>query len=91
MPSKASKLLEAMRRSKDKWKRKDLISLYKGYGFIIEPKSKHDMVTHPDYPELVTFLPRHNKIAKYLVSQAVRLVDRYLELEEEKGFQADEQ
>ncbi len=42
------------------------------------------MVTHPDYPELVTFLPRHNKIAKYLVTQAVRMVDRYLELEDEK-------
>ncbi len=82
---KASKLLDAMRRSKAKWKRKDLVSLYEGYGFTIESRGKHDLVTHPDFPQLVTYLPRHNKVAKYLVVQAVRMVDRLNELKEAQG------
>ncbi len=76
MPTKASKLLEAMRQSKAKWKRKDLVSLYSGYGFVIITKGKHDMVTHPEFPQLVTFLPRRNKIPQYLVATAVQMVDR---------------
>lgn len=82
MPSKASKLLEGMRQSTAKWKRNDLVSLYTGYGFVIDTSKKnHDMVWHPKYPQLVTFLPRHRKLGTYLIKDAVSLVDRLIALE----------
>lgn len=82
MPSNASKLLEGMRRSKAKWKRKDLLALYKGYGFEIESGSKHDKVWHPDYPQLFDFIPRHTKLAVSYIAKAVKLVDRLIILRE---------
>lgn len=82
MSEKASKLLEKMRTSKANWKRHDLETLYLGFGFVIKSGTNHDIVSHPDFPQLVTYLPRHTKIAKYVVTQAVRLVDRLQELQE---------
>ena len=82
MTSKAEKLLERMRQSKSNWKRKDLDSLYIGFGFIITHGKKHDIVKHPDYPLLRTTLPRHTKLAKGYVEQAIKLVDRLLEMKE---------
>jgi hypothetical protein len=82
VPSKASKILEAMRQSTTKWKREDLVSLFEGYGFIIDTSRKrHDKVWHPKYPQLVTFLPRHKKIGQYLIREAVQLVDKLMVLE----------
>lgn len=84
MPSKASKLLEGMRQSKAKWKRNDIVSLYKGYGFIVDVRGKnHDKVWHPKYPHLVTFLPRHRKLGEYVIDDAVRLVDEFIRLEKQ--------
>jgi hypothetical protein len=91
MPKKASRLLEEMRRSKSKWKRKDLEALYEGYGFIVESRAKHDKVWHPEYPQLYTFLPRHTKIAVYLVDTAVKLVDRLNQLRQQGEVSQDEQ
>lgn len=83
MPTKASKLLEAMRQSTTKWKRNDLVSLYEGYGFVIDTnRGNHDKVWHPKYPYLVTFLPRHRKLGNYLIREAVNLVDRFIYLEQ---------
>jgi hypothetical protein len=85
MPGKASKLLEGMRLSQTKWKRNDLVSLYTGYGFLIDTSKKnHDKVWHPGYPELVTFLPRHKKLGQYLFRDAVKLVDRLVELQKKE-------
>ena len=61
MSKKASKLLERMRQSKSGWKRNDLDALYLGFDFIIESGGNHDIVKHPDFPQLITVLPRHNK------------------------------
>jgi hypothetical protein len=86
MASKASKLLEGMRHSKTKWKRNDVVSLYKGYGFIITVTRKgHDKVWHPKYPQLVTFLPRHRKLGEYVIEDAIRLVDRLILLEKQEA------
>lgn len=81
MPPEAEKLLERMRRSKSGWKRTDLDKLYEGYGFTIRHGSNHDVVTHPDYPQLRETLPRHNKVAIYLVRKAVKLVDKLIQLQ----------
>lgn len=74
--------MERMRVSKNNWKRHDLETLYHGFGFVIQSGSNHDLVSHPDFPQLVSSLPRHTKIAKYVVAQAVRLVDELRKLQE---------
>lgn len=82
MPNKAEKLLDRMRHSKGGWKRKDLEALYTGFGFIIKNSgAPHDTVVHPDYPELITSLPRHTKLAIYIVNQAIHMIDRLKLLE----------
>ena len=80
--TKAQKLLERMRNSKSSWKRRDLDSLYSGYGFLISHGRKHDIVRHPKYPQLRTTLPRHKTLAKGYVEMAIKLVDNLLSLEE---------
>lgn len=82
MPPSPEKLLEDMRRTKAKWKRRDIVALYEGFGFIIEHGSKHDKVYHPDYPRLNEGLPRHRKLPKVYVSNAVKLVDKLKRLQD---------
>lgn len=82
MASKPEKLLEQMRRSKTGWTRRDLDTLYNGYGFVVSHGSKHDIVKHPKYPSLRTTLPRTREIAKGYVQEAVSVIDRLLQLEE---------
>lgn len=83
MTSKAEKLLEQMRNSKSGWKRIDLDKLYEGFGFVISHGRNHDIVKHPDFPQLRTTLPRHRMLAKGYVDFAVKLIDRLLELQKE--------
>lgn len=78
MPSSAEKLLERMRRSKSGWKRKDIESLYEGFGFVLHHGSKHDYYKHPDYPKLRDTLKRSRTIPEYNVRKAVRLIDKYI-------------
>jgi len=82
MPDKASKLLESMRGSKANRKREDLIALYKGFGFEVESRTKHDRVWHPDHPELYDHIPRHRRLAVAYVAKAVKLIDRLHRLQE---------
>jgi len=84
MPSKAEKLLEQMRSSKSNWKRADLDTLYEGFGFVITHGGSHDIVKHPDFPELRATLPRHRVLAKGYVEFAVKLIGRLLELQKER-------
>jgi hypothetical protein len=85
MPTKAEKLLEQMRVSKKNWKRRDLETLYEGFGFIIESsRGPHDKVVHPDYPMLITSLPRHRELAVYLVDEAIRMIEKLKILEQGK-------
>jgi predicted RNA binding protein YcfA (HicA-like mRNA interferase family) len=81
MTSKAEKLLEQMRNSKTGWKRADLDKLYKGFGFVIKHGSNHDIMKHPDFPELRATLPRHRELARGYVEFAVKLIDRLNELQ----------
>jgi len=82
MPSKAEKLLERMRQSKSGWTRRDLDRLYEGFGFTVSHGTRHDIVKHPDYPELRTTLPRHTRIAIGYVDFAIKLIDRLIALQE---------
>jgi hypothetical protein len=84
VPSEATKLLERARHSKVGWKRNEIDRLYKGYGFVIKPGANHDKVYHPDFPQLITSLPRHNRVHEYIVGQAIKLIDRLNQLQSEK-------
>ncbi len=83
MPTKAEKILEQMRNSKSNWKRADLDTLYEGFSFIITHGGNHDIVKHPNFPQLRATLPRHRQLAKGYVEFAVKLVDKLLELQKE--------
>jgi hypothetical protein len=90
MPSKASKLLERMRKSPSGWKRKDLDRLYEGFGFVITPGAKHDIVRHPDLNERAV-IPRHTNVNKRYIQHAVALIDKLQALENEsKGDEQNE-
>ena len=80
MSRKAEKLLERMRASKAGWSRNEVAALYEQYGFAIRQGSSHDIVSHPEYPELRATLPRHDELAKAYVVHAVRLITRLKEL-----------
>jgi len=84
MVSKAEKNLDKMRKSQSGWKRTDVDRIYEHFGFIIDPKGgNHDKVYHPDYPHLVTFLPRHRKVAGYIIKQLIGNIDRLKNLQDE--------
>lgn len=83
MGANASKLLEKARASKAGWNRLKLDRLYKGFGFIIKMgNGPHDKVYHPKYPQLITWLPRHNKLGEYNIDNAIKLIDSLQKLEE---------
>lgn len=87
MTSKADKLLEQMRGSKANWKRVDLDRLYEGFGFIITHGANHDKLKHTDFPEvreLRATLPRHRTLDKVYVEEAIKRIDRLLELKKGK-------
>lgn len=90
MPSKHVKLLERMRKSHSGWKRTDVEKVYLGFGFTISTGGPHDTVSHPEYPELVTSLPRHRRVHAYLVREAVKLIDKPESLRQERMDKRDE-
>jgi hypothetical protein len=88
--SKPEKLLKRMRRSAAGWKPADLAKLYEGFGFEIRHGSRHDVIIHSRYPQLRTTLPRHKPIAKAYIAEAVKLVDKLRELEQQEEASANE-
>ncbi|MGA2820307.1 MAG: hypothetical protein ABSF61_06600 [Anaerolineales bacterium] len=80
MTSKAEKLLVRMRQTQEGWKRGDLETLYNGFGFAIRPGAKHDIVEHPEFPQLRTTLSRKNYLAKGYVRQALSLIGELIRL-----------
>ena len=86
MPSQASKLLENMRQSTANWKRRDLDSLYIGFGFKIRIGKKHDIAKHPEYPILRATLPnKHPYLANEFIRTAVKLIDQLQQLQGENS------
>ena len=85
MPSRAEKLLERMRRNKSGWKRKDLETLYEGFGFELSHGGKHDFYAHPEYPLLRDTLKRSRTVPEYNVRNAVKLIDKLKDLKATTG------
>lgn len=70
-----------MRRSKAGWKPVDLHRLYEGFGFVIKQGKEHEVVKHPRYRQIPpAYIPRHRKLAIYVVTQAIQRVDQAIEL-----------
>jgi hypothetical protein len=85
MAGEAINLLAKARASRAGWKRKELESLYSAYGFIIKNgRGPHDKVYHPEYPQLVTWLPRHNILGEYNVENAIKLIDKLQQIKEQR-------
>ncbi|GIK66997.1 MAG: hypothetical protein BroJett018_47910 [Chloroflexota bacterium] len=82
MPTKGEKLLEKLRRSKAGWHAKELKELYESFGFTVVAGKSHDIVKHPDYPQLRYTLPRHAKeLPKSYASETLKIIEILLELE----------
>ncbi|MFC2020372.1 hypothetical protein ACFLU1_01060 [Chloroflexota bacterium] len=85
MPRKVTKLLDKMGQSAANWGRNDLDTLYIGYGFKIRTGKKHDVASHPEFPQLRATLARHpGDLAKGYISHAVKLIDQLQALEKAK-------
>lgn len=83
MASKRWKTLRKMRNSQTNWKQKDVIKLYRAFGFSIDYGRRHVVVSHPDFKHernLRTVVPRNREILVVYVKDAVRLIDLYCEL-----------
>ncbi len=87
MPSSAYKLLERAKKTQSGWKRQELDRLYTGFGFIIRHGRSHDIVYHPDYPNLRETLPRHKNVKPVYVRQAVKLINTLLN---QQGYNKNE-
>ena len=81
-------LYERMKRSpKGDWGQVELGRLLRGYGFVEREGGSHRLYSHPKLPKVRLTIARHNDLAIGYVTQAVRAVDRLLDLEaqESKG------
>jgi hypothetical protein len=79
--SRAERLYNRMRRTKKGWGEKDFKSLYCGYGFTLKECAKHRQYQHPDFPDLLAHVGRHNELAPHYAETAVSLIDDLLERE----------
>src|SRR2546422_286527 len=59
----ATQLLAQARESSAGWTRADLDRLYAAFGFVITPGMNHDIVKHPEYPQLRATLTRGDSLA----------------------------
>lgn len=75
MPTTAEKLLDRAKIGQSNWKRQEIDRLFKGFGFTIRSGRSHDIVSHPDHPDLRQTLPRHRKVKPVYVRNAVRLIE----------------
>jgi len=85
MGNAAKKLLERMRATPNGWSEVDFGRLYVGFGFDYKPGKKHNLAIHPRYPDLITTVPRHNRLLPVYARIAVDLIDRLLEREKSNG------
>ena len=86
--SPAEKMLEKMRRTKAGWSQDDFSTLYEGFGFVKEEKTRHTAYTHPEMPLVVAIVGRHRSLAKGYADDAVKNIDalkRILESETTDG------
>lgn len=73
------KLLERAKSSPYGWRREDLDSLYKSYGFVIRGGRKHDIVKHPVHVDLRATLTRSSSdLHSDYIRHAVKMINELL-------------
>lgn len=90
MSSKASKkIIEKFENSCNNVKRKEIVRVYKANGFAINHGGKHDKIYHPEFPQLITFLPRHNSVLPIYCKILLKNIKQLIELQETKSESAE--
>jgi len=84
-PSRAEKLLEAMRQSANNWSLSDLVAVYEGHNFEIRRGANHDVAVHCTHRHLRGTIPHHKSFAQAYIRQAVKLIDQAVELDVTEG------
>lgn len=74
--SKAEKILEKMKNSKQGWTPDDLHTLYTGFGFAYREGGKHMIYYHPTHPELMATVARHGVLVVGYVQHALKLIEQ---------------
>jgi hypothetical protein len=83
MKSRMLKLLGKARENPEGWSVSNLHTLYTGFGFVWKNRGKrapHRVYAHPDYPILYGTAPHGRKIDVEYVKDAVKLIERLLQL-----------
>ncbi|MDX2077017.1 MAG: hypothetical protein SFZ02_11335 [bacterium] len=84
MSSKTDKLLKKLYQTKTGWSAKDLSTLYEHFGFTIRLGSKHDIITHPDFPEIRDMLPRgSSELSPDYARDALKSIKKVLSKQDE--------
>lgn len=78
------KLLERMRQSSAGWSQSDLKRLYEGFGFRCREGGNHSFYQHPDYPQLLATVARHNELPKAYAETAIRILDQLAALQRQQ-------
>lgn len=79
MPSKADKLLKRLRQTQKGWTAKDLMIIYRHFGFTVRSGAKHDIITHPDFPDIRDVLTRSSgEISPEYARDALKSIERVL-------------
>lgn len=67
------------------WRRDDLDTLYRGFGFVIESRRKYDIVKHPEHPDIRTTLPALRSVLyKGCINEAIQNIEELIRLEREE-------
>ncbi|MCU0512507.1 MAG: hypothetical protein MUE40_08035 [Anaerolineae bacterium] len=92
MSSKTDKQLKKLRQTRAGWRADDLRKLYEQYGFRIRSGTKHDIITHPDFPELRDMLPHScGELAPDYARDALKSIEKVLSrLEKEPEDEEDD-
>ena len=86
MSRKALNILERMKQTQSGWRPHHFHTLYLGFGYIKVEAKKHDILVHPDYPQLekVTIPRHHEELSKAYARDAIKDIELLLKLEIER-------
>ena len=91
MPSKGDKLLKKLRQTKSGWTARELAKLYEYFGFKIRKATKHDVITHPDFPDIRDMLPHETgELQPDYARDALKSIEKILPKEEQKVEENEE-
>jgi len=82
-PKSGHKLLERTKRARSGWGQRHFKRLYAAFGFVGHERAKHVLYDHPEHPDLVGSVPRHDSLRDWVANDAIALIDELLKREGE--------